>query len=81
MVQNRENQGNDGNLQITGVKILNRNERKVQNLYVQELAARIIQKRYRGFVGRKHLMKIKFELLVVFIQSMARMFVDPGREL
>jgi hypothetical protein len=52
----------------------------VQQLYFQELAARIIQKRYRGFKARKLVVQMKFELIVIYVQSFARMFLAKRRK-
>tara|TARA_B110000285_G_scaffold212435_1_gene255969 strand:+ start:330 stop:566 length:237 start_codon:yes stop_codon:yes gene_type:complete len=52
----------------------------VQQLYFQELGARIIQKRYRGFKARKLVVQMKFELIVIYVQSFARMFLAKRRK-
>lgn len=48
-------------------------------MYLQLLAARIIQRRFRGFLARKLVMKMKFELVVIYVQSFARMFLAKLR--
>ena len=62
-------------LELYGTKIQTRLEKKVQNLYTQDLAARIIQKRYRSYMAKKTVVRMKFELIVIYIQSYIRMFV------
>jgi len=79
IVQNREHPLQAG-LELYATKIQPRHERKVQQLYFQELAARIIQKRYRGFKARKLVVQMKFELIVIYVQSFARMFLAKRRK-
>jgi hypothetical protein len=42
---------------------------------LQLLATRIIQRRYRGYLARKRVNDMKFELIVVYVQSFIRMFL------
>ena len=68
-------QSNAQPLEIYGTKIQPRLEKKVQNLYLQDLAARIIQKRYRSYQAKKVVVRMKFELIIIYIQSYVRMFL------
>lgn len=58
-----------------------RGERRVQQLYQQVLASRIIQRRYRGYLARKRVNSMKFELIVVYVQSFIRMFLAKSQKL
>ncbi len=60
---------------MVGTKVQPRAERRVHQLYLQHLAAKIIQTRFRGYRAKKRVMGMKFELIVVYIQSFARMFL------
>jgi hypothetical protein len=63
------------NLEVTGQKINERNERKVQQLHLQSLASQVIQRRYRGYRARKVYAQMKMELVVIYLQSHFRMFL------
>ena len=52
----------------------------MQALYMQDLAARVIQRRYRGHKARKVVMQLKFKLIVVYIQSYIRMFLAKAKK-
>ena len=39
------------------------------------MAAKHIQRMFRGYRGRKTLMNMKFELIVIYVQSLTRMFL------
>ena len=69
-----------GNFELQGTKLQLRAERRVQALYVQVLAARVIQRRYRGHRARKEVMHTKLQLIVVYIQSYVRMFLAKEKK-
>jgi hypothetical protein len=47
---------------------------------MQGLAARVIQRRYRGHRGRKVVMQLKLQLIVVYLQSYMRMFLAKAKK-
>lgn len=68
------------NFELQGTKLQLRGERRVQALYMQGLAARVIQRRYRGHRGRKVVMQLKLQLIVVYLQSYVRMFLAKAKK-